>query len=113
MTILQGRDVTQWLRRKTTWQRKQAAARLTGARYYGDGGTIHGTTYLNIETDSKGDIVSVWFRCQALPYEIITVDDQRADEMCSMYKIMIEPVSENHVYKPEYGMRLTGIEVQQ
>jgi hypothetical protein len=112
MSILQGRDVTQWLRKKTIWQRKQAAAKLTGARYYGGDGTIHGTTYLNIETDAKGDIVSVWFRCQAIPYEVIVVDDTRAYEMKQMYKVMITKNS-SHVYVPEHGVRLTGIEVQE
>lgn len=62
------------------WQRKQELAGETGARYYGNGGTIHGTTQLDVETDADGNVVAVWFRCQQLPYRQTRVDDRRVRE---------------------------------
>lgn len=53
---------------------------------YGHNGTIHGTQMLNIETDEKGNVVSVWFRCMALPFNVTVVDRARADEMRKMSK---------------------------
>jgi hypothetical protein len=54
---------------------------------YGDGGTIHNTEYLNIEVDEKtGEVVSVWFRCMALPFKISQAGAERADEMRQMYE---------------------------
>ncbi len=49
-------------------------------RYYGDGGTIHHTGYLAVET-RQGRVVAVWFRCQMLPFRQTEVDAQRAGEM--------------------------------
>jgi hypothetical protein len=68
-------------RRNRVWRRKQNAARQTGARYYGDPGTIHGTTHVDIELDQAGNVVSCWFRCQMLPFQSAIVSDQRAAEM--------------------------------
>jgi hypothetical protein len=79
-----------------TWQIKQDLAKP--GRYYGDGGTIHGTEYVDIETDSAGRVVAVWFRCQMLPFEQTTVHDVRAHYMREAY-------AEGHVPK------LTGVEV--
>lgn len=54
---------------------------------YGRNNTIHRTKLLNIEVDVKtGEVVSVWFRCLALPFDVTKVDKQRADEMKYMYK---------------------------
>ena len=54
---------------------------------YGRNNTIHHTKLLNIEIDKKtGEVVSVWFRCMALPFDITKVDKERAKEMRSMYK---------------------------
>jgi hypothetical protein len=53
---------------------------------YGDDKTIHRTTMVNVETDSKGKVVAVWFRCMALPFDQSTANKQRAEEMRSMYK---------------------------
>ena len=54
---------------------------------YGRNNTIHRTKLLNIEVDAKtGEVVSVWFRCLALPFDVTKVDKQRADEMKYMYK---------------------------
>ncbi len=52
---------------------------------YGNNGTIHRTTNLNIEVDADGDVVSVWYRCLALPFDVTKVDDERATEMRRMY----------------------------
>ena len=50
---------------------KQSAARADGNHYYGDGGTIHGSTELNVEIDGKtGEVTAVWFRCLNLPFKV-------------------------------------------
>jgi len=51
---------------------------------YGHNKTIHGTQKLNIEIDKRGGIVSVWFRCCALPFDVTVVDEDRAIEMAHM-----------------------------
>jgi len=51
---------------------------------YGDDRTIHGTTKFDIETDSKGNVVALWFRCLALPFVQAKVNKQRAMEMRNM-----------------------------
>ncbi len=53
-------------------------------RFYGDGGTIHSTTHLDIET-RNGKVVAVWFRCQTLPFEQTEVDNSRAESMDEAY----------------------------
>ena len=52
---------------------------------YGHDGTIHGTKLVNVEVDKDGKVVSVWFRCCALPFDQTVVDDERAEEMRAMY----------------------------
>ena len=37
-------------------------------RVYGFNQTIHKTNYLDIHTDSNGNVIEVWFRCQPLPF---------------------------------------------
>lgn len=37
-------------------------------RIYGHDKTIHRTNHLDIETDKKGNVIMVWFRCQPLPF---------------------------------------------
>lgn len=61
-----------------SWKRKQKAA--APSRFYGDGGTIHTTGHLDVETHN-GSVVAVWFRCQMLPFWQIEVDDVRATAM--------------------------------
>lgn len=80
------------------FDKKQELARATGARYYGDGGTIHHDNILDIEV-RNGEVVSVWFRCQMLPFRVDKVDRERANEMKKAHA--------------EYGskVRLTGVEV--
>lgn len=55
---------------------------------YGHNNTIHRTKLLNVEVDKKGKVVSVWFRCMPLPFDVIKVDNARAKEMREMYKGM-------------------------
>jgi len=50
------------------WALKQALAHP--GRYYGDGGTIHGTNHVDVCLDRNGYVVQVWFRCQMLPFSV-------------------------------------------
>jgi len=50
-------------------------------RYYGDGGTIHNSTALDVEVDTAGVVVAVWFRCQLLPFNQRQVCEERAESM--------------------------------
>lgn len=52
---------------------------------YGHDKTIHRTELLNIEVDKDGNVVSVWFRCMALPFSVSIADDNRAESMRRMY----------------------------
>ena len=54
---------------------------------YGKTNTIHRTKLVNVEVDSKtGEVVSVWFRCLALPFDVTKVDKNRVKEMKEMSK---------------------------
>jgi hypothetical protein len=53
---------------------------------YGHDKTIHATKLVNVELDKDGKVVSVWFRCRALPFDQTVVDDDRAAEMRALYK---------------------------
>ena len=68
---------------KLRWWAKQKLAKP--GRFYGDGGTIHSTGYVDVEVDDKGQVVSVWFRCQPLPFKQNNSDKSRAAEMRRMY----------------------------
>ena len=46
--------------------------------------TIHKSTILNVETDTDGNVVSVWYNCVALPFSQSAVDSDRAKEMQRM-----------------------------
>jgi hypothetical protein len=50
-------------------------------KYYGDGGTIHRTTHIDIEVDPDGYVVGVWYRCRQLPFRATIVSRERAAEM--------------------------------
>lgn len=52
---------------------------------YGHDKTIHRTTALDVET-YKGKVVSVWFRCMALPFQQDEATEERANEMERMSK---------------------------
>jgi hypothetical protein len=60
------------------WQAKQALAHPS--RYYGEGGTIHGTTELDVEI-CDGTVVAVWYRCQQLPYREVQVSRSRVADV--------------------------------
>ena len=77
------------------WAAKQKLA--APARYYGNGGTIHASTDLDVETH-HGTVVAVWFRCQPLPFRQHEVDAQRATDMERMSHDTAMP-------------KLTGVEV--
>ena len=81
---------------KTRWQAKQHAAKP--ARFYGDGGTIHRTGFVDVETDAMGTVVAVWFRCQPLPFKQTFVAPARATEMRHMMT--------------RYDSTLTGVHIQ-
>lgn len=53
---------------------------------YGDDKTIHRTGHVDVEVDTDGRVVSVWFRCRALPFSQTTVNRARADAMDRAYK---------------------------
>lgn len=71
------------------WQRKQELA--SPDRFYGDDGTIHRTTFLDVETHN-GVVVAVWFRCQAIAFKQCDVDADRAAEMLAMPSPLITGV---------------------
>jgi hypothetical protein len=54
---------------------------------YGDDKTIHQTEEVNVEVDSSGKVVSVWFRCSPLPFTQTLADEYRAKDMRSMYEL--------------------------
>lgn len=68
-------------RERRAWAARQKAARP--GRYYGDGGTIHAATRLDVET-YNGAVVAVWFRCQQLPFSQTEATAQRATQMQAM-----------------------------
>ena len=75
-----------WLNKNATynWNKKQKEAAKTGTRYYGDGGTIHHSNQLDVET-YQGRVVAVWFRCQPLPFKESIVDLARSASMDNLY----------------------------
>lgn len=69
------------------WDNKiRTALEKVGRRYYGNTGTIHSNQSLDVEVDKNGRVVSVWFRCQPLPFKQAVASDNRAKEMNNMYK---------------------------
>ena len=64
---------------------------------YGGENTIHRTKLLNIEIDRwTGKVVSVWFRCLHLPFDVTSVDKNRSKEMKRVYEEN-EPVKINAI----------------
>jgi hypothetical protein len=74
------------------WAFKQELA--APSRYYGDGGTIHSTEQLDIDTDKDGNVIAVWFRCQLLAFQQVRCDERRTEDL-----------------RGAQGARLTGVEV--
>lgn len=66
------------------WQDLQEAAKLINCRFYGSTGTIHNAGSLDVELGENGEVVSVWFGCQPLPFTQHKVDKERADSMKDM-----------------------------
>lgn len=56
------------------------------AMIYGHDKTIHSTKEVNIEIGPDGRVVSVWFRCLLLPFDVTNVNAARADEMEKAYQ---------------------------
>jgi hypothetical protein len=76
------RAANRWL---NPLERHQLRSRLApDSRYYGGAGTIHRTRCLDVET-FNGTVVSVWFRCQLLPFQQVEVHGTRATEMEHAY----------------------------
>jgi hypothetical protein len=75
-------------------------APFDNSKFYGGGGTIHQTPRFNVSLH-KGRVVSVWFRCLAVPFDQNEVDEARAIDMDRMYAEMAK--------KP---MRITGVEYE-
>lgn len=75
--------------------------------------TIHGTQHLDVEIDKKGRVVSVWFRCAALPFRVTVVDKERAAQMIQMSAKINQEALLNAVdftvvcQKPPAGWRCT------
>jgi hypothetical protein len=67
-----------WRPKKTRWQLKQELA--APDRFYGDDGTIHNDTTIDVET-FNGEVVAVWFRCQLLSFRQDEVDMKRATDL--------------------------------
>ena len=65
---------------------KHAATYHPEVRVYGDDKTIHRNESLDVEVDDKGNVVSVWFRCQMLPFKQSNVEPDRAREMRDAYE---------------------------
>lgn len=59
--------------------------------FYGGDGTIHSTTYVDVETH-KGKVVAVWFRCSQLPFLQTEVDADRAAEMYHQHLLPIDGI---------------------
>ena len=74
------------------WALKQELA--SPSRYYGDGGTIHSTNALDIDTDAAGNVIAVWFRCQLLAFRQVRCSENRTQELMNAH-----------------GAHLTGVEV--
>jgi hypothetical protein len=59
---------------------------------YGDNGTIHGSTEVNVELDEYGQVVAVWYRCMMLPFTQRVCSPNRAHDMRSAYEQPARPI---------------------
>jgi hypothetical protein len=69
---------------KINWFRSllcRALRATPNEKLYGNSGTIHRTGYLDVETDPRGRVVSVWFRCLRLPFVQTSVPMERRFEL--------------------------------
>lgn len=53
----------------------RAYPEAVGEFRYGDDNTIHGTTHVDVQTDQRGTVVAVWFRCAMLPFQQSVLPD--------------------------------------
>lgn len=90
------------------YKRRQEEFNRTGTHYYGDGGTIHGSTILNVDESTMldvevhdGRVVSVWFRCAALPFRQVNVSAVRMYDMEE--RIYCNAMPEIHGLELKYG----------
>ncbi|SRR6266568_1811685 len=72
------------------WRKRSRAAKAGDDRYYGDGGTIHASSTIDIEVDPYGRVVAAWFRCQQLPFEASQVTWERTREMDRAFENITE-----------------------
>lgn len=75
-----NRLLTRAVARGESFKIKQAVA--GESYYYGDGGTIHDSGHVDVET-FQGEVVSVWFRCSLLAFKQNEVEEGRAVDMRS------------------------------
>ncbi len=54
-------------------------------REYGRNITIHSSEHVDVETDAMGNVVSVWFRCQIIPFKQTRVSRDRQKDMAEIY----------------------------
>jgi hypothetical protein len=55
--------------------------------------TIHGSGTIDIQTNSNGEILAVWFRCLTLPFRVSVLDKDR-----------------NRTFPPEIEIEITAVE---
>lgn len=72
---LRGSGVTPGVRELRASQGKAVPAFLPRHKY-GAGNTVHPSGTIDVQVDSKGRVVAVWFRCLSLPF---TVSQGRED----------------------------------
>lgn len=53
---------------------------------YGHKKTVHQSNQVDVEIDKFGNVAAVWFCCASLPFKQENVNDDRAQEMHSMYR---------------------------
>lgn len=80
------------------FDKRQALCAETGTKYYGDGGTIHGTPHLTVITDIEGNVLAVEFRCLRLPFNQVIAGLGRAREIR---------------FGPKPNFRINGIEYRE
>lgn len=94
------------------WKAKQSLA--GDSHFYGDGGTLHQTTGLDVEVHN-GEVVAVWYRCSMLPFKQVEVDEERSREMKRAHSEVDGGVTMfGHPVNPYLspGVVLTGVEIR-
>lgn len=61
---------------------------------YGGKGTIHQTSAIDVEVDHEGRVLSVWFRCMSLPFQVyLRKDSERSIGVINPTGIAIEEIT--------------------